>query len=150
MNSGSRFVKNLIVSVVIAIILAAACTVAPTITIEIKTTTTSANASPSTEQIVTQAIIESPIVQDPATATIKPEPITTLSLPDKYEKVAGVDEVPLPEEGPGLWRVYDEKAQVVCYVYGVNQLQRTGSGEGFMQSWSGLSCLSVANTSLGK
>ena len=78
---------------------------------------------------------EPPIVQSTPEPTITPSP-TPIDLPDTVQLVT--DQVPVPP-GRGLWRVYDEEAQVVCYIYGANS---------DTLAWSGLSCLPVSQTAL--
>lgn len=80
-----------------------------------------------------------------ATGFAQATPEAPRNLPDKFEQIAGVDQVPLPQDGPGVWRFYDEQAQVVCYIYGANRVEGGNS-----QSWSGMSCLPASQTELGK
>lgn len=108
-----------------------ACTATVTSpTIEVTVSTSTAGASPE--------------IQATSTPIAAPR-----DLPDGFEQIAGVDDLPLVQDGPGLWRLYDEEAQVVCYLYGANYNQVTG-GQANGWNWSGLSCLPAHETELGK
>lgn len=107
---------------------------------------TAAVTSPTVEvRVSTSTVGASPELQATATPIAPPR-----DLPDGFEQILGVDEVPLVQDGPGLWRLYDEDAQVVCYLYGANFTEGMGDGSRRNHSWSGLSCLPVSATEFGK
>lgn len=73
------------------------------------------------------------------------------TLPSKFEQIGAENDLPLPQDGPGMWRFYDQEAQVVCYVYGATRHEVLGVGTLTADfSWSGLSCLPASQTALGK
>jgi hypothetical protein len=79
-------------------------------------------------------------------------PVATLVLTDTAVKLR-VIALPGPDDGGGVWRFYDKDAQVVCYVYGsAGGVAPAGLGgsQDVKVSYSGLSCLPVSQTSLGK
>lgn len=69
---------------------------------------------------------------------------STVKLPDMFERIADKDHVP-PGGVTGMYRFYDQQAQVVCWIYGADQ-QFTGGDV----AYSGMSCLPANQTALGK
>lgn len=92
-----------------------------------------------------------PVPAEQDTGRAGPTPAATLVLSNKVEKL---DIVGLPSVGigggnnAGVWRFYDQQAQVVCYIYGDWELLATNTTS--FPTYSGMSCIPVDQTALGK